>query len=238
MNIETANRLASMRKENNLSQEQLAEKIGVSRQAVSKWERGESSPDTDNLIALAQLYGVSLDELVGIGKTENVNSEKTHKDDKVHIGFDGIHVYDAKKGTTVDIGLSGIHVDEGGGHKVSVDKNGVVVDGEKYDENYIFKKIMNSLAGIIAIAAAIAFLMVGFTVENGFSWSWLFFLLIPLIPSLAESIRYKKPSKFLYPVFCVIVFMALGFFFNLWHPGWIVFITIPIYYMICGIIEK
>ena len=36
----------------------------MSRQAVSKWERSESSPDTDNLIALAQLYGVSLDDLL------------------------------------------------------------------------------------------------------------------------------------------------------------------------------
>ena len=48
MNIETANRLLQYRKENNLSQEELAEKIGVSRQAVSKWERAEASPDTDN----------------------------------------------------------------------------------------------------------------------------------------------------------------------------------------------
>ena len=43
MNIETANRLLQYRKENNLSQEELAEKIGVSRQAVSKWERAEAS---------------------------------------------------------------------------------------------------------------------------------------------------------------------------------------------------
>ena len=56
MNIEIANRLVGLRKKNNLSQEQLAEKIGVSRQAVSKWERSEASPDTDNLIMLARLY--------------------------------------------------------------------------------------------------------------------------------------------------------------------------------------
>jgi transcriptional regulator with XRE-family HTH domain len=43
-----------------------AEKLGVSRQAVSKWERAESSPDTDNLIALAQLYSVTLDVLLGL----------------------------------------------------------------------------------------------------------------------------------------------------------------------------
>lgn len=64
MNIEIANRLVSFRKKNGLSQEQLAEKIGVSRQAVSKWERSEASPDTDNLILLARLYNVSLDDLL------------------------------------------------------------------------------------------------------------------------------------------------------------------------------
>lgn len=64
MNIEIANRLVNLRKSNNLSQEALAEKLGISRQAVSKWERAEASPDTDNLILLARLYGVSLDDLL------------------------------------------------------------------------------------------------------------------------------------------------------------------------------
>ena len=73
MNIVTANRLLDYRKKNNLSQEELAEKIGVSRQAVSKWERAEASPDTDNLIKLAEIYGVSLDELI---KGENEKTEK------------------------------------------------------------------------------------------------------------------------------------------------------------------
>ena len=64
MNVEIAQRLAERRKQAGLSQEALAARLGVSRQAVSKWERSESSPDTDNLIALAQLYGLSLDDLL------------------------------------------------------------------------------------------------------------------------------------------------------------------------------
>lgn len=64
MTIEMANRLCSYRKAHRLSQEELAARIGVSRQAVSKWERAESAPDTDNLILLAQLYGVTLDALL------------------------------------------------------------------------------------------------------------------------------------------------------------------------------
>jgi transcriptional regulator with XRE-family HTH domain len=64
MNIEIANRLVELRKKSGLSQEELAAKLGLSRQAVSKWERAEASPDTDNLICLAKLYGVSLDHLL------------------------------------------------------------------------------------------------------------------------------------------------------------------------------
>ena len=64
MNIEIANRLVELRKKSGLSQEELASKLGLSRQAVSKWERAEASPDTDNLIVLAQIYHVSLDDLL------------------------------------------------------------------------------------------------------------------------------------------------------------------------------
>ena len=64
MNVSIAERLATLRRQHGFTQEQLAQKLGVSRQAVSKWERTESSPDTDTLIALARLYGVTLDQLL------------------------------------------------------------------------------------------------------------------------------------------------------------------------------
>lgn len=70
MNIEIADRLVKLRKEHNLSQEALASKLGLSRQAVSKWERAEASPDTDNLVALAELYGVPLDEILNGPKAQ------------------------------------------------------------------------------------------------------------------------------------------------------------------------
>ena len=52
MDYKTGERLTKYRKKYGYSQEALAEKLGVSRQAISKWETGESAPDTDNLIAL------------------------------------------------------------------------------------------------------------------------------------------------------------------------------------------
>lgn len=56
--------LQMLRKINKFTQEEVAEKINVSRQAVAKWENGDSLPDINNCIALAQLYGVTLDNLV------------------------------------------------------------------------------------------------------------------------------------------------------------------------------
>ena len=56
--------LLNLRKMNKYSQEYVAEKIGVSRQAVAKWETGETSPDILNCKALADLYDVTLDDLV------------------------------------------------------------------------------------------------------------------------------------------------------------------------------
>ena len=56
--------LLNLRKINKYSQEYVAEQIGVSRQAVAKWETGETTPDIVNCKALADLYDVSLDDLV------------------------------------------------------------------------------------------------------------------------------------------------------------------------------
>ena len=57
-------KLRKLRIARQLSQEQLAEKLQVSRQAISKWELGESMPDTENLILLSKFYGVSIDYLL------------------------------------------------------------------------------------------------------------------------------------------------------------------------------
>lgn len=56
--------LLTLRKLKHLSQEDVAEAIGVSRQAVAKWESGETTPDISNCAALAKLYEVSIDNLV------------------------------------------------------------------------------------------------------------------------------------------------------------------------------
>ena len=74
------NNLKLFRKQNGFTQEQVAEKLGVSRQAVAKWERGESVPDIENVIALADMYEVTVDSLV-----RNMTSLSDKRSDKKHM---------------------------------------------------------------------------------------------------------------------------------------------------------
>ena len=64
-------RIMQLRKRLGLTQEQLAERVGVSAQAVSKWETGAADPSTANLLALAKLYGVSPEELLRSAQSED-----------------------------------------------------------------------------------------------------------------------------------------------------------------------
>ena len=61
-------KLKELRKKNHYSQEYVAEKLNISRQAISQWENGKAYPDIDNLVLLAELFGVSVDELLNDGE--------------------------------------------------------------------------------------------------------------------------------------------------------------------------
>ncbi len=261
MNIVTANRLLDYRKKNNLSQEELAEKIGVSRQAVSKWERAEASPDTDNLIKLAEIYGVSLDELI---KGENEKTEKAdfpqpdentnyvehervsfkkgihvHSKDgeKVDVSFrNGVHV-ESKDGSRVHVGFDGVYVHDGEKVRAYTDENGHVMVDEELEHRRHRKKVAN-LIPMWAIALA-AFFIWGFSgVMCGWALSWVCFLAIPIYHSLVDAIFSRNPNHFAYPVLCVAFQMIAGFLFGGWAWSWIAYLTIPVYYGICTVIKK
>ncbi len=72
-------RLKMYRTQKGLSQEKIAEMLDVSRQAVTKWETGQTTPSSDNLIALANLYDVSLDELIGKKEDDMASTEEEKK---------------------------------------------------------------------------------------------------------------------------------------------------------------
>lgn len=64
--------LIQMRKMRKMTQEDVAEKVGVTRQAVAKWESGETVPDLDKCRVLAEMFGVSLDDLANYEPEQNL----------------------------------------------------------------------------------------------------------------------------------------------------------------------
>ena len=217
MNIEIANRLAELRKKHGYSQEELADKLGVSRQAVSKWECGESSPDTDNLIALAKVYNMSLDELLGnpVKKEEEpIEPEIVDPEDEEDEREDAIEerierAFSEKKGVTMAMG------------------------------------IINGAGGLIAVIAylLLGFFWHGPTGNLGWASGWTLFLLPMIIASVIQCVSHHSLSRFAYPLLVVAVYCDMGIIggaygVNLWHPYWFLFITIPVFYVVAHSIDR
>jgi transcriptional regulator with XRE-family HTH domain len=99
-------KLQMLRKEKGLSQEMLAEMLGLSRQAISKWESGQTYPETDKLIVLSEIFGVTVDSLLKDSDVEfdNINTSQTphwatrrrvyeYKSERIVCGLPLIHVH-------------------------------------------------------------------------------------------------------------------------------------------------
>ena len=92
------------RKQAGLSQEKMAEKIGVSRQAITKWENGTGTPDIANLMAIADLFQISVDELLSSEKSEKKQADYIYES-RTEYDIDGKKNFDIKLGGahTVDL---------------------------------------------------------------------------------------------------------------------------------------
>ena len=71
--MDYGNRIYQLRKQAAMSQEEVANKLGVSRQSISLWETDQASPSMENLLAIAKLFHVSLDEIVGLKDLDHVD---------------------------------------------------------------------------------------------------------------------------------------------------------------------
>ncbi len=76
--MEIAERLQKLRRKAGYSQEQTAELLGISRQAVSKWESGQGKPDLDNLVRLTEIYNTSADYIL-LGTEKNMGTSVPEK---------------------------------------------------------------------------------------------------------------------------------------------------------------
>ena len=240
MTIEIADRLIKLRKKYGYSQEELADKLGLSRQAVSKWERAEASPDTDNLICLAKIYGVSLDELLAtdedvdtiveeqVKDKEEQKENETNIDDRVVINDKGVFLK-SKHGSSVTIDNNGIHC---------VKADGTVV--EKKQDNVI--AIIGAFEGLLFVLATVAYILLGSLLGMWYN-AWVVFFIPEILASLARAIRKKNAQHFnmafvsLFAFFFVCMVVP-GLDANLWHPMWVVFLAIPVYHTSVEAIHK
>lgn len=197
MNIEIANRLVQLRKENGLSQEALAAKLGISRQAISKWERAEASPDTDNLMALAELYGLTLDALLNTSNDAYV--------------------------------LNG---------KAAQEEQPPQAPREKTPLQKTADKLLKFPFPLVVV---IVYLAIGFLLDT---WhpSWLIFLLIPIYYHGAGALEVRKKKARLLampiPEIIVLLYLMFGFLGGIWNPTWILFLFIPLYYWLVSCFYK
>ncbi|MGN1138455.1 MAG: helix-turn-helix transcriptional regulator [Ruminococcus sp.] len=101
-----AEKLKSMRKQSGMSQEKLAEKIGVSRQAITKWENNTGIPDIENMLAISSLFNISVDELLSNEKIEKKQSDYLYES-VTEYDIDNIKRYDMDLGGANTLVLSG-----------------------------------------------------------------------------------------------------------------------------------
>ena len=250
MTIEIADRLVKLRKKYGYSQEELADKLGLSRQAVSKWERAEASPDTDNLICLAKLYGVSLDELLATDEdVDTIVKEQVKEEDKKE--NDGTETTVENNHKRVVINDDGIFVEGKKGKKVTINDDGITLYGE---DGSVVKKtkksvdrgmaVIGCVEGVLMLLAVVAFLLLGLLAGLWRS-SWIVFLLPEVFCSIARAIYRKDARKVNIPFAATFAFFFVCMFLvdtigipELWNPMWVVFLLIPIYYSIVGTIHK
>ena len=231
MTLETANRLYELRKKHNLSQEELAEKLGVSRQAVSKWERSEASPDTDNLIALAKIYDLSLDELIYGEREERKEEKKEETKENTSAESDESVYIDIDDGEDkVKIGPEGILVEEKNGNTVKININGKIMekvikkiednidehddeDDDDDDDDELYETVYFTEGDIKGTDKKL-------------------------------HLKIKKTNKFWlevpYPIICAVAYLIFGFYdiCGGWALSWIIFVTVPVYYSFVEAIYK
>lgn len=211
-------RLSRLRKEKGLTQEDIASKITISPQAVSKWENGNSEPDLDTLDKLADILGCSVDELLGREGNASVGAEKEEVASEV--------VDDEED-------------------KETIKKASKIVQRrveKKIQENKFFWITSGTLFGLCIVA----YIIVGVlwkTDNMGWKTGWLILFISPIVSSLIHAIKVKLFCPFAYPILVTGTYLLLGFLgmhlgFQGWGVYWFLFLTIPAYYMILGPVDE
>ena len=230
------NNLYELRRRHGLSQEEFAEKLYVSRQAVSKWERGEAYPDTENLIAISEMFGVTIDELLkseNICKDEPLNnaddseSKRDEQDgfrvnigNKVKLNLNGGIVVNDEDGTVkVDLGNGGIIVNNDD-CEIKLGKCGIEINDD--DDNVKIKLDKHGIE-----------INDNDDTDDDDDDDFIVASDCGRKRSFA-SVLYSVP----YPIIVSVAFLVLGLCCNAWYWAWTLFLTIPVYYPLISSIRK
>ena len=207
-------KLFELRKSKNLTQDDVAEKLNVTRQTVSKWETNQSTPDFDKIVPLCDLYGITPNELLSVGTEENTN-----------VSEEGVDVNEAKN------------------HLFTRGKD-EKLDYENMTASQIKQKSAKVVSTSVFIyIAAVAFLMISIPVQrmNPIIASSVFLLLIGWatariikhymsIPKIEKTEEEKKQDRVAKQIneiincICVAIYFIISFVTMAWHVTWVIFI--------------
>ncbi len=236
MNIEIANRLVNLRKSNGLSQEALAEKLGISRQAVSKWERAEASPDTDNLILLARLYQVSLDEL--LRTEEEIPVPESKETPWGEIGEEDAAAGNSTPQNDIPQSLSPQSSMSQSSMSQSDMTTSGSVPGSGGDTDRMEEKQEDSPAGADGIhmkdkdGSEVHVGWDGIYVEEAkksddCAYEKSSIYINGKKHGMGRAAAYGRVSVFF---LIILLYLLAGFLFGAWHPTWIIFLLIPLWH--------
>lgn len=185
-------RLISFRKKLNLSQEEVAEKLGVTRQTVSKWETDQSTPDFDKIVPICELYSISTNELIK-GEVEEIKSVDVVDNNKRTKGIIlGVFLYfvavisimitvpvltiNPVVGAAIFLGVCAIAT-------CIIIYTCITYKKEKKEEDTLYKQIDN----IIAIIFLIIYLLVSF-ISMAWHITWIIWIIYALVSSIVKLI--------------------------------------------------
>lgn len=154
----------------------------------------------------------------------------TNKDEEVHIDENGIHVSENGK-EKVHVGKDGIHIHD--------EHHDVDIPEKKLHRPASYETVKGMLYSLSVIAAIVTYLVLGFTLPDNQGWAnwWPVFIFAPVIPSIYEAIVNRSFCRLLVPLIVVSVYCFIGMNYGMWHPWWILFFIIPVYYIIFGPVD-
>lgn len=224
--------LYTLRKEKGMTQAELADKLGVSNKAVSKWETGDAMPETSLLLPISRIFGVSVDELLSGERTATVSESEPE---------------------IIDSERDGDNIENNGEDKT---ENSTAIDRHiftrgKDDNKTLLDKICGAVCASVMLIGVALYIFLGCFADL---WDpyWVLVVVCGLSCGIISCIfdicnkqkREKKYARGENPIFgsvcgivilsCVAIYIVISAFTGLWHPLWFIVVGGA---LACGIIS-